>query len=73
METQVSTILAILQSSYSQHRKPSSWMKSLNPNDLSQAWKATSSLKGWWKLLDIRWAKDNVDGLVSMVEARAML
>ncbi|MBA0770754.1 hypothetical protein Gotri_019352 [Gossypium trilobum] len=50
-----------------------SWTKSLNTNDFSQAWKATSSLKGWWKLLDIRWARDNVDGSVSTVEARAML
>ncbi|MBA0561380.1 hypothetical protein Golob_018216, partial [Gossypium lobatum] len=50
-----------------------SWTKSLNTNDFSQAWKATSSLKGWWKLPYIRWARDNVDGLVSTVEARAML
>ncbi|MBA0654228.1 hypothetical protein Goklo_021286 [Gossypium klotzschianum] len=50
-----------------------SWTKSLNTNDFSQAWKATSSLKGWWKLPDIRWARDNVDGSVSTVEARAML
>ncbi|MBA0687275.1 hypothetical protein Goari_014824, partial [Gossypium aridum] len=50
-----------------------SWTNSLNTNDFSQAWKATSSLKGWWKLQDIRWARDNVDGSVSTVEARAML